>query len=84
MRCPTCKRPLAAEPAERTFAPFCSDRCRLADLGSWLDGAFRIGAPLSESDLDDGMAREGYDREGYNGEGYGGDGPGPGGKSPTN
>jgi uncharacterized protein len=34
------------------FRPFCSERCRLADLGSWLDGAYRIGAPISEEDLD--------------------------------
>lgn len=74
MKCPTCKRPLAAEPADKKFAPFCSDRCRLADLGSWLDGAFRIGAPLSESDLDEGLP----------GEGSYGDGAGSGGKSPSN
>jgi len=32
--------------------PFCTERCRLADLGKWLDGAYRIGAPASEEDLD--------------------------------
>lgn len=74
MRCPTCKRPLAVEPAERPFTPFCSDRCRLADLGSWLDGAFRIGAPLSESDLDEGLPTEGH----------GGEGLGSSGKSSSN
>lgn len=56
MKCPVCRRALAAE---RPFAPFCSERCRLADLGSWLDGAYRIGAPLSESDLDEGLPSEG-------------------------
>ena len=35
--------------------PFCSDRCRLADLGKWLDGAYRIGAPVEEEDLDEGL-----------------------------
>jgi endogenous inhibitor of DNA gyrase (YacG/DUF329 family) len=64
MKCPTCKRPLAAPPAERSFAPFCSDRCRLADLGSWLDGAYRIGAPLSETDLDEGLPTQGGDGDG--------------------
>jgi endogenous inhibitor of DNA gyrase (YacG/DUF329 family) len=59
MKCPICKRPLAAGPAEQPFAPFCSERCRLVDLGSWLDGAYRVGAPLSESDLDEGLPTQG-------------------------
>jgi len=35
VKCPTCGRDLewsAASP----FRPFCSDRCRLIDLGAWL------------------------------------------------
>ncbi len=24
------------------FRPFCSDRCKLLDLGAWLDGEFRL------------------------------------------
>jgi endogenous inhibitor of DNA gyrase (YacG/DUF329 family) len=59
MRCPICKRPLADVSADRRLGPFCSERCRLADLGSWLDGAYRITAPLSESDLDEGLPSEG-------------------------
>jgi uncharacterized protein len=78
MRCPTCKRPLAAEPGARPAAPFCSERCRLVDLGSWLDGAFRIAAPLSESDLDEGLPTEGEGHGPHDG-GYG-----SGGKSSTN
>jgi endogenous inhibitor of DNA gyrase (YacG/DUF329 family) len=65
--CPTCKRPLASDgkgqlsPEARPFRPFCSERCRLADLGSWLDGAYRIGAPVDEEELDEGIPREGRD-----------------------
>ena len=40
-----------AEPPD-AFLPFCSERCRLADLGKWLDGGYRIGSPASEEDLD--------------------------------
>jgi uncharacterized protein len=36
------------------YQPFCSERCRLVDLGSWLDGERRISSPLSEVDLDQG------------------------------
>jgi endogenous inhibitor of DNA gyrase (YacG/DUF329 family) len=28
----------------------------MADLGGWLDGAYRISAPLSEEDLDQGLS----------------------------
>jgi endogenous inhibitor of DNA gyrase (YacG/DUF329 family) len=37
-------------------APFCSPRCKLADLSRWLDGSYRIpGDPASPMDevLDD-------------------------------
>ena len=37
--------------------PFCSQRCRMADLGSWLDSAYRISRPISEEDLDEGVAK---------------------------
>jgi endogenous inhibitor of DNA gyrase (YacG/DUF329 family) len=40
-RCPTCRKPVADRRANRAF-PFCSDRCRLLDLGKWFDGQFRI------------------------------------------
>jgi len=41
VKCPTCKRPVewsAASP----HRPFCSDRCRLIDLGAWLNEERRI------------------------------------------
>ncbi|HEX4647198.1 MAG TPA: DNA gyrase inhibitor YacG [Steroidobacteraceae bacterium] len=34
MKCPTCERELEWEAAP--FRPFCSERCRLIDLGAWL------------------------------------------------
>ena len=44
MRCPTCKRQLEpeAEPEGRKFAPFCSERCKLIDLGKWLGEDYRV------------------------------------------
>jgi endogenous inhibitor of DNA gyrase (YacG/DUF329 family) len=33
--CPTCGRPVSWAPESR-FRPFCSERCRLIDLGEWL------------------------------------------------
>ncbi|HEY7965239.1 MAG TPA: DNA gyrase inhibitor YacG [Steroidobacteraceae bacterium] len=36
IKCPTCKRDLDWEQAR--FRPFCSERCRLIDLGAWVSG----------------------------------------------
>ncbi len=43
-RCPSCRRP-AAPRAENPAWPFCSDRCRLLDLGRWLGEEYRIPGP---------------------------------------
>ena len=50
--------------APDTDGPFCSERCRLADLGKWLDGSYRIGAPVSEEDLDQGIVPDDGDGDG--------------------
>lgn len=51
MRCPTCKKPFP-ENAQR-FRPFCSERCKMIDLGRWLDGSYAIpGEPVSDEDLE--------------------------------
>jgi endogenous inhibitor of DNA gyrase (YacG/DUF329 family) len=34
IKCPTCKRKIDWSTAQ--FRPFCSERCRLIDLGGWL------------------------------------------------
>lgn len=45
-RCPTCSKPFEVEAlADLPSFPFCSDRCRLIDLGRWIDGAFAIPGP---------------------------------------
>ena len=44
--CPTCKRPIVWS-EEFPFRPFCSERCRMVDLGAWLTGAHAIaGEPI--------------------------------------
>jgi endogenous inhibitor of DNA gyrase (YacG/DUF329 family) len=35
VRCPTCERQIEWSEAS-PFRPFCSERCRLIDLGAWL------------------------------------------------
>jgi uncharacterized protein len=58
-RCPTCRRQFADTDEVRAYSPFCSERCRLADLGKWLDGGYRIESPISEEDLDQGLPTDG-------------------------
>jgi endogenous inhibitor of DNA gyrase (YacG/DUF329 family) len=48
--CPICSR-AAGPPAQNKSFPFCSARCKLIDLGKWLDAGY--GIPVSdESDVD--------------------------------
>lgn len=43
MRCPICDRPMGEPNAgDWPFAPFCSRRCQLIDLGRWLGERYRI------------------------------------------
>ena len=51
-RCPVCDAAVSLD--QTPTAPFCSDRCRLVDLGRWLGGHYAIPAeePLGEADLE--------------------------------
>ena len=51
-RCPTCKRPVEDDGGKTSgYFPFCSERCKLLDLGKWLDDAYRIpGKDLGEDE----------------------------------
>ena len=43
MKCPICKKPVPDDEPDRPKTyPFCSDRCKLIDLGRWLDGKYQI------------------------------------------
>jgi endogenous inhibitor of DNA gyrase (YacG/DUF329 family) len=56
LTCPTCKRRVRAQregPLTLSkFYPFCCERCKLIDLGAWLDAKYRIPSkPDEESEL---------------------------------
>lgn len=40
-RCPTCKGPVKPRSENESY-PFCSERCRLLDLGNWLNESYRV------------------------------------------
>ena len=64
MICPTCKRKLPA--VAESNPPFCSERCRVIDLGAWLDGAHRIDSPISEDESDEVLPRHEESKSGPN------------------
>ena len=46
LRCPICKKTVHSEDSD---FPFCSERCRLIDLGNWATDKYVIpGAPTSK------------------------------------
>jgi endogenous inhibitor of DNA gyrase (YacG/DUF329 family) len=52
LRCPICRKPTRrpddATPKHLRFFPFCSERCRLIDLGAWLDADYRIASSTED------------------------------------
>jgi len=49
--CPTCGREL--EWATAPFRPFCSERCRLIDLGAWFSEQRAIAGESAATETDD-------------------------------
>ena len=47
LKCPTCKKQEVTS-ADPDF-PFCSERCRLIDLGKWASGGYVISSPLQDN-----------------------------------
>lgn len=47
--CPHCKK--AFSYYSSASRPFCSERCRLVDLGQWLDEGYRI--PVKGAEIED-------------------------------
>ncbi|TDU28471.1 hypothetical protein DFR24_2843 [Panacagrimonas perspica] len=51
-RCPQCRKPASLAETNR-FRPFCSERCKLLDLGEWFAEKHTIPVVESDADLDD-------------------------------
>ncbi|MHB1093591.1 DNA gyrase inhibitor YacG [Thiobacillus sp.] len=47
--CPTCGT-IVAWSAENRWRPFCSERCKLIDLGQWATEKYRVPAEEQEPD----------------------------------
>ena len=54
IRCPTCHREEDV-PDQFQWRPFCSRRCKIIDLGNWLDEVYRVSGPeVPDASDDDG------------------------------
>lgn len=51
IKCPMCRVPHTYD-VTSAFRPFCSERCRLMDMGAWAQGSYAI-AVSDEQDLPD-------------------------------
>jgi hypothetical protein len=50
VRCPICKKEVALDDPNM---PFCSDRCRIIDLGNWSSEKYVISTPVNRNDIED-------------------------------
>ena len=51
--CPMCRKVLENVPRDFPSRPFCSPRCKLADLDNWLNEAYRISEPIDPQSFED-------------------------------
>ncbi|MCL2760556.1 MAG: DNA gyrase inhibitor YacG [Desulfuromonadales bacterium] len=55
VKCPTCHKMSKWE--DNPFRPFCSERCKLIDLGNWADEEYRVPSTslptAADEDTDD-------------------------------
>jgi hypothetical protein len=61
LRCPTCRKLVTA--GQEHF-PFCSDRCRIIDLGKWASGGYVISTPITDPEMLESLAEEQEKRPG--------------------
>jgi len=54
-KCPTCKQPVEYRRDDADAAavfPFCSERCRLADLDKWFEEEYHIDRAVTQADIE--------------------------------
>lgn len=60
-RCPICHKPTDSE--KNSDFPFCSERCRLLDLGNWASEKYRISQPVFDESEFENIDRKSHDSE---------------------
>ncbi len=65
MVCPICKKPVSERDDPKSpnrFYPFCSERCKVIDLGRWLGGRYQIPVKPDDENADSDGVSDGEDR----------------------
>ena len=52
IKCPQCGH-LTFYSADNLFRPFCSERCRLIDLGAWASESYKVSHTNNDTDHDE-------------------------------
>ena len=50
MKCPVCNKPVTIEDP---YMPFCSERCKLIDLGNWASEKYVISEEIEDSQTEE-------------------------------
>lgn len=63
VECPTCNKKFNYY--ESKFRPFCTERCRMVDLGHWLDENYKVSSnsPIDIDELEEALMSGEYGRE---------------------
>ena len=61
IKCPECGKPASWE--ENKWRPFCSERCKMLDLGAWASEEYRIPGAPDEDSVSDGYPHDEEDNE---------------------
>lgn len=59
--CPICRKPVDSH-QNRDF-PFCSERCRLLDLGDWASEKYKISEPVIDESTPESPHRDDDERK---------------------
>jgi hypothetical protein len=62
LKCPICKKPV---PTSSEDLPFCSERCRVIDLGKWASGQYVVSSPVGDisDELEESTGRNADDED---------------------
>ena len=55
-KCPKCKKRVKWE--GNKWRPFCSERCKMVDLGAWVSEDYKIPDQMSEQDVEAGESED--------------------------
>ncbi|MGD0403169.1 MAG: DNA gyrase inhibitor YacG [Candidatus Acidiferrales bacterium] len=60
-QCPICRKPTDSE--SNAEFPFCSERCKLLDLGAWASEKYVISEPVIDESFPEDLDRDADDRK---------------------